>query len=100
MVEAPVLPEQDTEVDTRLAPQWKVIVLDDDVTTKEFVVWLFETVFRKESAEAVRLMLEVHETGAALVAVTTLERAELYVEQVHSLARARGFPLQSVLEPA
>jgi ATP-dependent Clp protease adaptor protein ClpS len=101
VLEAPVLvPEQETKEETRRAPQWKVLLINDDITTFEFVIWLLMDLFAKPYEEAVRLTFEVHETGAGLVTVTNQERAELYVEQVHSLARARGFPLQSAIEPA
>lgn len=83
---------------TRLCPRWKVILHDDEVTTFEFVVWLLIDLFQKEPMEAWRLTDEVHRTGAALVAITSKERAELYVEQVHSLARPRGFPLTASME--
>jgi ATP-dependent Clp protease adaptor protein ClpS len=94
-----VLPDTRTDERTELAPRWKVILHDDDVTTFEFVIELLVGVFRKEAEEAVRLTYEIHSTGAALVTVTTQERAELYVEQVRSLARPRGFPLVASMEP-
>ena len=97
--EAPTV-EPDVEERTQLAPRWKVLLLNDDVTTFEFVIWLLVTLFHKPRTEAQRLTWEIHETGAALVTVTNLERAELYVEQVHSLARPRGFPLTAEIEPA
>ncbi len=101
MPEAPVqTPEAETSEHTELAPQWKVLLLNDDVTTVEFVIWLLKKVFHKPHTEAVRLTWEVHDTGAALITVTNLERAELYVEQVRSLARPRGFPLTATIEPA
>ena len=101
MPEAPVqTPEADTEERTALAPQWKVLLLDDEVTTIEFVIGLLKKIFHKPQAEAVRLTWEVHDTGSALITVTNLERAELYVEQVRSLARPRGFPLTATMEPA
>ncbi len=105
-VEAPVRktavlePEAKTRDKTRLAPQWKVILLNDDVTTIDFVVELIVSLFRKPRAEAVKLTNQVHETGSAIVTITTLERAELYVDQVKSLARPRGFPLTATIEPA
>ena len=99
--EAPIaVPDLETEEETRLAPQWKVLILDDEITTFEFVIELLVQIFRKEAQEAVRLTFEIHETGSALVAVASFERAELYVEQVHSLARPRGFPLTATMEPA
>jgi ATP-dependent Clp protease adaptor protein ClpS len=99
--EAPTaVPDLDTEASTRLAPPWKVILHNDDVTTFEFVIWLLVTLFAKEPEEAVRLTFEIHETGAGLATVTTQERAELYLEQVRGLARPRGFPLAASMEPA
>jgi ATP-dependent Clp protease adaptor protein ClpS len=93
-------PREETLDRTRLAPQWKVILHNDDVTTVEFVVQLLRTLFHKPADEAVRLTWEVHESGSALITVTTFERAELYCEQVKSLARPRGFPLVASMEPA
>jgi ATP-dependent Clp protease adaptor protein ClpS len=93
------VPESEVRAQTRTLPPWKVILHNDEVTTFDFVVWLMVTLFRKELPEAVRLTSEVHETGQALVTVTSRERAELYVEQVRSIARARGYPLTASTEP-
>ena len=99
--EAPVAePDVETDERTELAPRWKVLLLDDDVTTFEFVIHLLVSLFHKEIQEAIRLTFEVHETGSALITVTGLERAELYVEQVRSMARPQGFPLTATIEPA
>ena len=87
------------EEETRIPPPWRVILHNDDVTTQDFVVWLLRTLFAKPETEARRLMLLVHHTGLATVAVCGQERAELYVEQVRSLARPRGFPLAATAEP-
>jgi ATP-dependent Clp protease adaptor protein ClpS len=98
---APVrTPKADETGEETTAPLWQVILHDDDVTTQEFVVWLLTTLFAKPDTEARRLMLLVHRTGAASVTVCPRERAELYVEQVRSLARPRGFPLTATTEPA
>jgi ATP-dependent Clp protease adaptor protein ClpS len=93
------LPDADTSAQTRVTPRWKVILLNDDITTFEFVIDLLVRLFRKERREAVRLTHEVHNSGSAVVTVTTLEHGELYVEQVRSLARPRGYPLCATLEP-
>jgi len=92
-------PKKETRATTRLAPMYKVILLDDDVTTIEFVVELIVSLFRKPRDEAVRLTNEVHNSGSAIITITSLERAELYVEQVRSMARPRGFPLTATIEP-
>lgn len=92
--------EESSAVRTGLAPQWKVILHNDEITTFEFVIELLITLFRKDAREALRLTNEVHNSGSALIVVTYLERAELYVEQVRSLARGRGYPLVATMEPA
>ncbi|MBM3977854.1 MAG: ATP-dependent Clp protease adaptor ClpS [Planctomycetes bacterium] len=84
---------------TRQEPRWRVVLHNDDVTTMEFVVQLLVSLFHKSEPDAVKLMLEVHHRGAAVVEWTHRERAELYVEQVRSLARARRFPLCATAEP-
>jgi ATP-dependent Clp protease adaptor protein ClpS len=93
-----VLEEPRSETRARTEPRWKVVLHNDDVTTMEFVVDLLVRLFRKEHADAVALMLEVHYRGAAVIEWTHRERAELYVEQVRSLARAQRFPLCATAE--
>ncbi len=99
--QSPVLaPKPSIEEETDLIPPYQVVLLNDDVTTFDFVIWLLMTLFAKPAVEAGRLTWEIHNTGAAAVCTTTKERAELYVEQVRALARPRGFPLEAVIEPA
>jgi ATP-dependent Clp protease adaptor protein ClpS len=85
---------------TDLIPPYKIVFLNDNVTTMEFVVSILMSLFHLDQPTAVRLMLEVHHTGAAVVAVLPLEEAELRQQQVHEAARAAGFPLRCVIEPA
>ena len=91
-------PKTKEQTETRIAPRWKVVLLNDDVTTFEFVTDLLVSLFKKPLLEAKSLTQEVHDSGSAVVVVTSLERGELYVEQVRSLARPRGFPLTATLE--
>lgn len=83
----------------RQAPRWKVLLHNDEVTTFDFVIDLLQRLFGKSRLEAARLTSEVHHEGSATVCVTHRERAELYVEQVASLSRPRGFPLCASIEP-
>jgi len=85
---------------TKLAPRWKVIIHDDPVTTFDFVQEVLRKVFAKSQAEAYRITREAHDSGSALVDVLPLEQAEFRRDQVHSLARPRGYPLSITLEPA
>lgn len=96
--QSPPMLEPTTDERTEVAPPWSVILHNDDVTPMDFVVWLLISTFGHPYDAAIVLMLEVHESGAAVVASCSQERAELYVEQVHSIARPRGYPLSASCE--
>lgn len=97
---APVLPDLDERSERSLLPPYKIILLDDPVTTMEFVVEILIRFFQKDTATAIRLMWEVHTTGASHVATLPLEQAEMKQAQVHGAAKAAGFPFRCVIEPA
>jgi ATP-dependent Clp protease adaptor protein ClpS len=80
--------------------QYKVVLLNDDYTTMEFVVQVLETVFQKSPAEAYRIMMAVHVSGKGIAGVYPWEVAETKVEVVTSMARTAGFPLRAVTEEA
>lgn len=79
---------------------FKVLLLNDDYTSMEFVVLVLETVFHKESPEAQRIMLAVHQQGMGTAGVYTKEIAETKIAIVHHLARQNQFPLKCTMEPA
>ena len=77
---------------------YKVILLNDDYTTMEFVVQVLEEVFHKTPAEAYRVMMQVHTQGHGICGAYSHEVAETKVATTHDLARRDGFPLQATLE--
>jgi len=77
---------------------WKVILHNDDYTTQDFVVGILRNVFRKAEAEAVRIMLDVHQRGKGVAGIYTHEIAETKVAQVKVLAEREEFPLLCTLE--
>jgi ATP-dependent Clp protease adaptor protein ClpS len=101
---APEAPEAGGEVlertRTRAKPPqlFKVVLHNDDYTTMEFVVRVLETVFNKPTAEAFRIMLQVHTQGRGICGAYTWEIAETKVGAVHELARSEGFPLRASME--
>ena len=78
----------------------KVILLNDDYTTMEFVVSVLESVFQKSPAEAYRVMMAVHTQGRGLAGIYPWEVAETKADAVITLAREAGFPLKAVTEGA
>ena len=95
-VEESVSSETGEEVEE--PPMYKVMLLNDDYTTMEFVVEILMLVFNKPPEEAVEIMLNVHQKGIGICGVYTYEVSETKVNTVHSLAREHGFPLKCTME--
>lgn len=80
-------------------PLYRVLLLNDDYTTMEFVVRILMHVFRHNEEKAAQIMMHVHQKGVGICGVYTREIAESKVEQVMALARENQHPLQCTLEP-
>ena len=76
---------------------YRVVLLNDDYTTMEFVVAVLEDVFQKGPAEAFRLMMQIHTQGRAVCGVYTYEVAET---KAAPRARARATGRFSFAGPA
>ena len=96
------LPEGDTRTneEIREPKQYRIVLLNDDYTTMDFVVEVLVTVFHKPAAEATKIMLDVHRKGRGTCGVYTYDIAASKVAQVHEMARMREFPLKCSLEEA
>jgi len=77
---------------------YKVIYINDDTTTMEFVIESMVSVFNIDRDKAADLTVEIHEKGSAVVIVLPYEIAEQKGIEVTLLARSNGFPLQIKLE--
>jgi ATP-dependent Clp protease adaptor protein ClpS len=85
--------------DIKEPPMYRVIYINDEVTTMEFVVESLTNVFNYSPEDAHELTAKIHEQGSAIVAVLPYEMAEQKGVEVTHLARANGFPLNIKLEP-
>lgn len=77
---------------------FKVILLNDDITTMDFVVMVLCEIFNKELNQAVNLMMQIHKNGSAICGIYTKEIAQTKQNQTLSLAKANGFPLKCVIK--
>ncbi len=77
---------------------YKVLLHNDDYTTREFVVLILRDIFRLSDSDAVQVMMHVHNTGIGVAGVFTHEVAEAKVDKSMNLARKFEFPLQLTLE--
>lgn len=80
-------------------PLFKVVYLNDNQTSMEFVIESLIDYFNYTTETAQQITVDVHQSGAACVAVLPYEIAEQKGVEVTMLARAQGFPLQIKLEP-
>jgi ATP-dependent Clp protease adaptor protein ClpS len=87
-----------TKPQTRKPNMYRVLLLNDDYTTQEFVVIVLRKYFNKSVEEATRIMLHVHNHGVGECGVYTFEVAETKVTQVMDFARKHQHPLQCIME--
>jgi len=80
--------------------EYRVILLNDDYTTMDFVVMVLVEIFRKNLEDANRIMLDVHKKGKGIVGQYPWDIAVTKTEQVHAMARENEFPLKCIVEPA
>lgn len=83
---------------TKKPSMYKVLMLNDDYTPMEFVVYALENFFGKTHDQAVEIMLHVHQKGVGVCGVYTFDIAETKVNQVMDLARQNQHPLQCTME--
>ncbi|MEM8985257.1 MAG: ATP-dependent Clp protease adapter ClpS [Pseudomonadota bacterium] len=83
---------------TKRPSLYKVLLLNDDYTPQEFVVWLLQAIFKKDPEDAMRVMLHVHQNGVGICGVYTYEIAETKVAQVMEVSRRNQHPLQCTME--
>jgi ATP-dependent Clp protease adaptor protein ClpS len=88
----------ETDEEISEPPMYRVLIHNDDFTTKAFVVEILTSVFNKSIDEATRIMWQAHRNGTGLCGIYTLEVAETKVNLVTAAARENGFPLKLTLE--
>jgi ATP-dependent Clp protease adaptor protein ClpS len=81
-------------------PMYKVIYINDEVTTMEFVVNSLVSIFNHSPEVAQEITEKIHQDGSGIAAILPYEMAEQKGVEVTQLARANGFPLQVKLEPS
>lgn len=91
-----VLPEKKTRL--KKPKLYKVLLHNDDFTTMDFVVFVLQYVFKRSEAEAVSIMLNVHNNGIGVAGVYPYEIAKEKSQKTMNLARAREYPLLCTVE--
>lgn len=85
---------------TKRPSLYHVIMLNDDFTPMDFVVWALQTYFDKGRQEAETLMLQVHHGNRAIVGTYIYDVATTKCNAVMKAAREQGFPFKVITEKA
>jgi ATP-dependent Clp protease adaptor protein ClpS len=97
--------DSDTRRQTRVKPKierprlYKVMLLNDDYTPREFVVKVLRAVFGTSDEQAHRIMMTAHRRGVCVVAVFTRDIAETKAKEATDLGTQNGYPLMFTTEP-
>lgn len=86
------------DISVKKPKMYKVLLLNDNFTSMEFVVSTLMNIFHKNEEEAYSIMLRIHNQGSGLCGVYTHEIAETKVAQVLNSAKKSKFPLRAVME--
>jgi ATP-dependent Clp protease adaptor protein ClpS len=92
-------PRVQPKTKTARPPLYKVILLNDDYTPREFVVQVLKAVFRMNESQAYRVMMTAHQRGACVIAVFTRDVAETKAKEATELGKSNGYPLFFTTEP-
>ena len=88
----------DTKIKTKKPSMYNVILLNDDYTPMEFVVFILEKFFNKQQEEAMQIMLHVHKKGIGICGTYTYEVAESKCTLVLDFSKKNEHPLQCRIE--
>ncbi len=77
---------------------FKVVLLNDEITTMDFVVEVLMSIFNHSFESANKIMLEVHCNGSGVCGIYTQEIALSKAKKVSDMARMANFPLQTKVE--
>ena len=99
MAQTVVKPRTKVKPKTARPPLYKVILLNDDFTPREFVVSVLKAVFRMNEDQAYNVMITAHKRGACVIAVYARDVAETKAKEATELGKAKGYPLFFTTEP-
>lgn len=99
MPETVLKPRAKTQPKTERPKLYKVILVNDDFTPREFVVTVLKGEFKLSEDQAHRIMITAHTRGVCVVAVFTRDVAETKAARATDAGKAKGYPLLFTTEP-
>ena len=87
------------EPELKEPPLYQVVLLNDDFTPMDFVIYILQSIFGYEHERSTQIMLAVHSKGKGVCGIFPKEIAEMKSHEINQLARAHEHPLVSDIEP-
>jgi ATP-dependent Clp protease adaptor protein ClpS len=78
---------------------YKVILINDDFTPREFVIMVLKAVFRMSEETGLRMMMTAHQKGSCVIVVCAKDIAETKAKEAIDYGKEAGFPLMFTTEP-
>ena len=97
--DAAIKPKTATKTKLQRPRLYKVMLLNDDYTPREFVILVLRAVFRMSEETGYRVMMTAHKMGTCVVVVCARDIAETKATEAVDLAKEAGFPLLFTTEP-
>jgi ATP-dependent Clp protease adaptor protein ClpS len=100
-----IAPETEATEREELSPLYRVVLLDDNDHTYDYVIEMLQKILIFSLDEAYRHAEEVDRTGRTVLITCELPQAEFCRDQIHAygpdwrLPRSKG-PMSAVIEPA
>ena len=89
----------DDKPDLKEPPMYQVVLLNDDFTPMEFVVYILQSIFGYDHERSSQIMLAVHTIGKGVCGIFPKEIAEMKSHEINEMAKAHEHPLISEIEP-
>ncbi len=86
------------EVENEEPSMYKVLLLNDDYTPMDFVVYVLKTFFKHDDRSAEKIMMDVHKLGSGVAGIFNFEVAETKALQVNQFAKSNKYPLKCTVE--
>ncbi len=86
------------EVENEEPSLYKVLLLNDDYTPMDFVVYVLKTFFKHDDKSAEKIMMDVHKLGSGVAGIFNFEVAETKALQVNQFAKSNKYPLKCTVE--
>ncbi len=99
MPDSTIKPQTQAKPKVERPKLYKVILVNDDFTPREFVVRVLKAEFRMSEDQAAKVMMTAHQRGVCVVAVFTRDVAETKATRATDAGRAKGYPLLFTIEP-